>query len=298
MEIYPDLAHKAIKEKIADPLGMEVAEAAWSMRRVIDHAMVDGISMVSIQRGEDPRRYTLVVAGGAGAVHAASLARALGVKRLLAPRTSSVFCALGGVIADVRHDFVRSVISRVSQADPEMLSRVFAEMRALGDSYLEREGIAPEDRYYQRFIDMRYKGQYHELQTPVDREELDREAMEDLVEEFHRMHQALYSYRDSGETEMLNLRLAACGRVHTPPMGEGRLAGPDGDKRQKAARPVFFAETGGFVDTPIYDGEALEAGVRLEGPAVVELKTASIVAPPGSRVEVTPFDSFLVELTD
>ncbi len=298
MEIYPELARRAIQEKIAEPLGMELTEAAWSMRRVIDHHMVDGISIVSIQRGEDPRRYTLVVAGGAGAVHAASLARALGIRRLLVPRTSSVFCALGGVIADVRHDFVRSITSRTSQVEPARLDRVFGEMQSQGDSYLEREGISPDDRYYLRFIDMRYKGQYHELQVPVGPGELDRPTVEELVEDFHRMHQALYSYRDSSETEMLNLRLAACGRVHTPPMQRRPPAAGDAGRYKKAERPVFFAEAGGFVDTPIYDGDALEAGSRLAGPAVLELKTTTIVVPPGARVEVTPFDSFLVELSD
>jgi N-methylhydantoinase A len=167
-----ELAKKAIKEKIADPLGIDIYEAAKAIRTIIDHNMVDGISVVSVQRGEDPRKYALVAAGGAGPVHAASLARTLDIKKIMIPRSSSIFCALGSVIADLRHDFVRSVIVRSNLADPEMLNSIFKEMEELGNTYLEQEGIPKEDRYYQRSMDMRYKGQFHEVEVPLDEKEV------------------------------------------------------------------------------------------------------------------------------
>ena len=303
MGLYPDLARKAIKEKIADPLGLDVTEAAWAMRRVIDHHMVDGISIVSVQRGEDPRKYTLVVAGGAGALHAASLARVLGIRRLLIPKTSSVFCALGGVIADVRHDLVRSVTVRANDASPKDLNRVFDEMRALGDTFLEREAVPAGDRYYLRTVDMRYKGQYHELEVPltgVDSAskgaEVTAERFEALVEDFHLMHESLYSYRDTTDVEILNLRLAACGRVHTPGMAEEPFVGRDAGACRKGERAAYFEESGGFVTARVYDGDRMQVGNVVKGPAIVELVTTTIVVPPGAEIELTPFGSFSVNL--
>jgi len=305
MKIYPELAHQAIKEKIADPLGVDVAQAAWAMRKVIDHHMVDGISIVSVQRGEDPRRYTLVVAGGAGAVHAASLARALNIKRLLISKTSSVFCALGGVIADVHHDFVRSIASRMSAVDLDDLNALFNEMRAIGEGYLKMEGVSKSERYYLRSVDMRYKGQYHELEVPLPlkdsnstSEKVDRDMLERLVEDFHQMHETLYSYRDTTETEILNVRLAACGKVRTPEIKAEDFVSKDASAHKKGERQVYFEEAGGFVTTGIYDGDRMEVGNLVEGPAVVELSTTTIVVPPRGKIEVTPYGSILMELSE
>ncbi|MEW5922264.1 MAG: hydantoinase/oxoprolinase family protein [Bacillota bacterium] len=298
MKLYPEIAYKAVKEKIADPLKMDVTEAAWSMRNIIDHNMVDGISIVSVQRGEDPRKYTFIVGGGAGPVHAASLARVLGIKKILVPKTSSVFCALGGVIADVRHDFVKSITSRTSSVDINMINDAYMEMKETGDHYLSKEGIPPQERYYKRSVDMRYKGQYHELEVPVPDGEINEKVLKALVEDFHQIHESLYSYRDVTDTEMINLRLAAYGKVYTPPLKEQPFVSTDVSKHFKGKRDVFFKESGGFVPTSIYDGDSMETGNMVEGPAIIEVKTSTIVVPPNATVTVTPFDSFLIELQD
>jgi N-methylhydantoinase A len=304
MKLYPELAYRAIKEKIAIPLGIDVAEAAWAMRQVIDHSMVDGISIVSVQRGEDPRKYTLVVAGGAGAIHAASLARVIGIKQMLIPKTSSVFCALGGVIADVRHDFVTSITSRTREVEIEKLSASYNDIKRLGDDYLEREGVSVKDRYYVRSVDMRYKGQYHELEVPVPvnlkpsgDETIDADTLEQLVADFHQMHETLYSYRDTIETEILNIRMAACGKVHTPDLIEEAFVGRDASAHKKGERKAYFKEFNGVVETPVYDGDHMGVGNVIVGPAIIELTTTTILIPPNSNLEVTPFGSFMVVLT-
>jgi len=303
MRLRPDLAEKAIREKIADPLGMELGDAAWAMRRVIDQYMVDGISIVSVQRGEDPRKYTLVVAGGAGAVHAASLAKVIGIRRLMVPMTSSVFCALGGVIADVRHDFVRSITSRTADLSLSTLNGAFGDMRALSDTYLDREGVSIKDRYYIKSVDMRYKGQYHELEVPLpvpesaSASEIEEEVLGHLVEDFNQMHETLYSYRDDTDTEVLNLRMAACGVVHTPALEAAPFVSRDAEPFRKGERRAYFEEKGGYVATPVFDGDRMEIGNVVKGPAIVELKTTTIVVPPEGSLEVTPYESFLIEFT-
>ncbi len=302
MKLYPELAEKAIRLSIAEPLGMDVTEAAWAMKQVIDHHMIDGISIVSVQRGEDPRKYTLVVAGGAGGSHAANLASVIGIKKMLIPKSSSVFCALGGVIADVRHDFVRCIPGIAGRMDLSEMNDAFEAMKSTGDEYLKKEGVSVVDRYYVRSLDMRYKGQYHELEVPLPADSegassriIDPGFIEELVEQFHQMHEALYSYRDKAEIEILNLRLSAFGKVHTPEIREEPFVSRNSEGHLKGRRNAYFREFG-FVATPVYNGETMEVGNVVEGPAIVELQTTTIVVPPKSNLEVTPFGSFLVEL--
>mgnify|MGYP001817944181 CR=1 FL=1 len=296
MSVDIEMARTAIKEKIADPLGIDVITAARSIRKVIDHSMSDAISQVSVERGEDPRKYTLVAAGGAGPVHVADLARPLGINQILISRTSSIFCALGSIIADLRHDLVRSVVVKTSQAGADKLNITFREMKTVGDGYLEREGIVADDRYYGKSIDMRYKGQFHEVELPISEAELTDEGIESIVEDFHKKHEELYAYRDIVETEMINLRLAAYGKVVTPSRKAIVEKSSDAAKYVKGKRDVYFEKKFGFVPTTIYDGDNMVAGNIVEGPAIIEQKTTTVVVPPMARLEVTEYGDYLVKL--
>jgi N-methylhydantoinase A len=298
MSIDKSLAEKAIKEKIADPLSIDVVEAAKAMRKIIDHSMSDAISEVSVQKGEDPRRYALVAAGGAGPVHIADLARVLNIKQILVPRNSSIFCAIGSIIADLRHDLVTSVITRTGEADVDFLNRAFLEMKETSDGYLEREGIAEKDKYYRKSIDMRYMGQFHEVELPISEALLSKEELEFVVRDFHKKHEELYAYSEpDSQTEMINLRLAAFGKV-VPPARKTR----DGKESMDASRfvigqrKVYFEEKFGFVRTFVYDGDALEVGNIIEGPAIVEQSTTTLVVPPDARLDVTEYGDFVMTL--
>jgi N-methylhydantoinase A len=296
MKVEPELARKAVKEKIADPLGMDVIEAAKAIRKIIDHSMSDAISQVSVERGEDPRKYTLVAAGGAGPVHVTNLAKPLGIDQILVSRSSSIFCALGSIIADLRHDMVKSEVSKTSQVAADQLNAAFGEMKTEGDRYLEREGIAAADRYYKKSIDMRYKGQFHEVELPISEADVSDEQINHFVEDFHQKHEELYAYRDVVETELINLRLAAYGRVVKPVRKTMPKKSADADKYIKGSRDVFFEEKLGFVATTIYDGDQMEAGNIVEGPAIIEQRTTTVVVPPDVRLEVTENGDYLMKL--
>jgi N-methylhydantoinase A len=294
--LNPDLARKAIKEKIADPLGLSVIEAARSIKAISDHAMVDGISMVSVRRGEDPKRYSLLVAGGAGPVHAASLARQLGITRLVIPRFSSIFCALGGTIADIRHDYVNSLTSRTRSLEPSILRKAYNQMKDAGIDVLSKEAIDTEHMYFEGSIDIRYAEQYHEVDIGIEEDELTEKGIPLIVEKFHRRHEELYGYRDVTDTEILNLRLAACGKVMKPSLREMPLVSKDASKHLKMKRDVYFEEEGGFISTPIYDGDTMEIGNQVNGPAIVEQATTTIVVPPRAKLEVNQYGDYVMEL--
>ena len=292
------LAEKAIKEKIADPLGITVVEAAKAIRKIIDHNMSDAISTVSVERGEDPRRFTLVAAGGAGPVHVTDLANKLGIKQILVSRNSSIFCAMGSIIADLRHDFVTSVVTKTNTADLDDLNNAYLEMRDQGDQYLSREGIAEIDRYYEKSLDIRYKGQFHEVELPLPKGPVNDAMRQYIVKEFHKKHEELYGYNDEVETEIINLRRSCCARVVAPERRTLPHSSPDSRKFAKGKREVHFEEEFGFVPTTIFDGDQMLPGNIVEGPAIVEQKTTTVVVPPRGRLEVTSYGDYLLRLGD
>jgi N-methylhydantoinase A len=275
---------------------MDVIDAAKAIRKIIDHSMSDAISQVSVERGEDPRKFTLVAAGGAGPVHVASLAKPLGIRQILISRSSSIFCALGSIIADLRHDLVSSVISKTSEIKVGMLNDAFREMKAVGDQYLEREGIAPVGRYYKKTIDMRYKGQFHEVGLPISEADVSEEEVDHIIEGFHKRHEELYAYRDVVETEMINLRLAAYGKVVVPARKTMASGSGDASRSIKGKRDAYFEEKYGFVPTTIYDGDLMEVGDTVEGPAIIEQSTTTVVVPPDARLEVTTYGDYFMKL--
>ena len=296
IKLNPDLAYKAIEENVAEPLGLDVTEAAKSIVAIADHNMTDAIATVSVRRGEDPRKYTLVVAGGAGPVHAARLARELRIRKVLIPRFSSIFCALGSIISDIRHDFVASTVVRVSEIEMNRMREIANELREDAIKVFEREDIKPEERYFQYSWDMRYEGQYHEINVPVEESELTDDGLSKIIERFHQRHEALFGYRDVTDIEIINFRLAAYGRVVKPIRKSQSLASADASKYIKDGRDVYFFELEDFTRTPIYDGDSLEAGNIISGPAIVEQSTTTIVVPPEAVLKVTEYGDYMVEL--
>jgi N-methylhydantoinase A len=176
------------------------------------------------------------------------------------------------------------------------LNGAFVDMQSESDKYLEREGIAAIDRYYRKSIDMRYKGQFHEVELPISEAELSDDGIDHIVEDFHKKHEELYAYRDVVETEMINLRLAAYGKVVTPARRTMKEKSADVSGFVKGKRDVFFEEKFGFVPTTIYDGDRMVAGNIVVGPAIIEQRTTTVVVPPDARLEVTEYGDYLMKL--
>ena len=145
---------------------------------------------------------------------------------------------------------------------------------------------------------MRYENQFHEVETPIDESQLTEEGIPEIIECFHQTHERLYGYRDVTDTEMINLRLAACGKVATPSRREEAFVTEDANKHLKMTREVYFDENGGFVSTPIYDGDLMEIGNVIRGPAVIEQGTTTIVVPPKARLEVNSYGDYVMELPE
>lgn len=291
MGLDAERAAAAIRDRIADPLGLTVEQAADGIYDLVNVTMAAGVREISVRRGFDPRDFPLVVAGGAGPLHAAAIAAELEIPLLVVPRESSIFCASGMLMSDFKHDYVRAYKSPLADADQTRLVSFWSEMQDEGLATLAREGLGAVQSELHAALDLRYVGQWHELTVPVELP-LDSAA---AATAFHRQHDLLFGYASPEmPIELLAVRLSAVGRTEKPPF----LAHTGGTSEVGAAqidtRGVWSRAQRTMAPTPVYDGGALGAGATLGGPAIVELANTSIVVLEGFELLVDPFGSFLL----
>jgi N-methylhydantoinase A len=290
LSLDAEAASQAIDERIARPLGMSTAEAAAGIARVVDSNMAAGVRQITIRRGFDPREFPMVVAGGAGPNHACAIATELDLPLFIVPRESSIFCAAGMLMTDLKHDVVKSRIVRLSEISRDDL---LAEAQALierGRAILREEHV-PEDRI--RVVvesEMRYVRQYHEVGLELF-------PLEDLEQRFHAEHHRLYGYSLAEEQtplELINLRARAIGTTDKPEPRAEERDGSDPSHARKNERPVWVAEDHGFRPLPVYDGHRLRFGNRLSGPAIVEQRNTTLFVDATFNMVVDPVGSFVV----
>ncbi len=276
-------------EPLARELGLGVEETAAGVYDLVNVTMATGVRDVSVRRGLDPRDFPLVVAGGAGPLHAAAIARELDVSALLVPRESSIFCAAGMLMSDFKHDHVRAYKTPLADADPGRLRALFDEMTRAGRDTLAREGVGAGAVELRPALDVRYVGQWHELTVDVELP-LDPDA---AAAAFHAEHDRLFGHASPGApVEVLALRLSAIGRTEKPALRSGPDE-PEVDAR-RGERPVWDADERALVPTPVWDGQRLSVSATLDGPAIVELSSTTIVVPRGFTLDVDAYGAFAV----
>lgn len=297
LDLYPEKARVAIETHVSQKLEMSEEEAALSIIRIANANMVKGISAVSVERGYDLREFMLIPFGGAAANHAVEIARELGIAQVVVPEICGNFSAVGLVVADIRHDFVRTVARRQDAVLPEELLEVFQDMEREGMVQLAAEGVSPGQMVLEWAADLRYEGQSWELTTPLVRsEQLDQQGVQAMIEAFHELHQKVYSYSDRAQpVEFINLRVKAIGRnpqISLPTYGFESSA-PDAG--YKGTRDVCVG-LAGWVPTPIYERAKLPTGSRVQGPAVIEEAISTTFLPPESGAEIDEFRNIIIDV--
>jgi N-methylhydantoinase A len=294
MRLDEGAAYRAIKEKCADPLGLDVVEVALGIVEIANTAMVNAVRRISVQRGYDPRDFVLVAFGGAGPLHANRLAVELEIPTVLVPMSPGTTSAMGLLVTDLKHDYSTTVIQRADRLDVEMVNRLYREMEVQGREALLTEGMGHASIGFERQVDMRYVGQSYELSIPLDGDEIE-EALGRVLQRFHEEHERAYGFAAPGEpVEFVTLRLTAVGSIAKPKLRE--LAERSGNVTPRAVRQVYFAEGGGFVDCPSYNRYRLAAGGLIEGPAIVEEMDSTTLIHPGFRAEVDRYGNLLIRI--
>ena len=296
LPLQTELARQAIRAHVAEPLGLSVDEAAAGMYRVINANMAHGVREITVKRGLDPREFPMVVAGGAGAIHACEIARELEMPMLLVPPTASTLCAAGMLACDLQHDFVRSCVGPFEALDSARLLAIVDELVADGQAQLTAEGADDVDHAIS--LDLRYLKQYHEVTVPVAREALAARDLAAIAAPFHAEHDRLYGYELCEEgtgLELINIRVCSVGRTDKPALPVLEAGGRDPSAAHKGRRRAFVPERGELTDVDVWDGHALRADNELSGPALIERVDTTILVGASWRARVDAHGSILLE---
>jgi N-methylhydantoinase A len=292
MRLSAARAREAIERRVAGALGLDAVTAAAAMVEVIELTMAAGTKNVSIQRGYDPRELPLVVAGGAGPVHAGAIADELEISTVLVPRLSSVLCALGMLLADLRHDFTRSYSRGWEEVDGDEARAILDELSGRGLAALEEEGVPPGRRQVVASADLRYAGQHHEVSISFAPDDL---GHRDRIEAaFHRRHEELYGFASPGKPlQIINLHATVLGRREPLTLalpGEGGGSAP-----RRGRRRIFLRSSRSIEEVEVIDGARMQPGQAAAGPVVVDTPTTTIVVPETFDLAFDASGSFVLQ---
>ncbi|OWU75557.1 hydantoinase/oxoprolinase family protein [Phaeobacter sp. 22II1-1F12B] len=282
------------ESELGAKLGVDATEAAAAVIRLGNTKMAGAIRMVSVSLGADPRDFALFAFGGAGPLHASALARELGIPRVLVPSRPGITNAIGCVVADLRHDFVRTLNTPLDALDPADLHKVFAAQEAEGDALIDAESITLSDRRHVHSVDMQFIGQTHLLRVPLERPDVDRETLQALFEAayYKRFRVKLDNIRANlvnANTSVIGTRAALDLSTLIDPAGRKDMLA----QAETGRRPVYFD---GWHDTPIYWRDHLPPDFSLTGPAIVQQMDTTVLIEPGDRARGDAQGNIIVEI--
>jgi N-methylhydantoinase A len=291
-----DLAEKAIKEKVADPLGLSVTDAALGIIEVANAKMAAALENEIIGRGFDPRDFVLMSYGGAGPFHAAGYAASLGVETIVVPgEAASVWSAFGISQADIRYQYESSVVL-IEPFDPEAVKSAFGELEVQARAALtDREDVDAFE--FRRFARMRFQWQRHELEMSFPAGEIDAATLEEVKREFVEIYTQRYgevALLPGATVEIVSIRLEPAITMGSENLD--RMDFVEGEEFAKGTRPVYFERGAGAVEAAVYNGDAMPIGEVVEGPAVIDLAITGIVIPPGTKCERRPTGDFVMTM--
>lgn len=293
MTLDHEAAVRAIDERIARPLGLDLMSAARGILSIIDSNMVGAIRVVSVERGHDPAEFALLPFGGAGPLHGASLARLLGIKTVLVPPAPGVLSALGLLVSSLKSEFARTSLQRPPHYDLPGMASIFAELEGLAREWLAQEEVPPEGRIIRWQASLRYVHQGFELTVPWGGTAVTPEAVDGTIAAFHRLHEQLYTFKqEDTPVEIVTLRISAIGQLPRPDIRElPRAAGID--EAVIGHQEADFE--GGTLNCAIYDRARLGAGARLRGPAIIRQLDTTTLLLPGQVAEVHRYGSLVIQ---
>ena len=295
MKLNKAKAQRLFEERIAKPLRMDLMEAAHGVLDIINVKMEEAIKAVSSQRGYDIRDFTLVAFGGGGPMHAGKMALDLGIPSVLIPLTPGVHSALGLLMSDVKHDYVRSKLVGLDDLDLEEINRMFGQLIDQAKADLHGEAFGDREIKMEPYLDLRYAGQGYELTVPCPMPPLTKHDLTLMRARFDTVHEQNSGHKAETEpVELVSLRLISLGMVPQAKLSPGKVSGRTVEEAETGTRKVFFGKEHGMLNTQVYSREVLEPGHRLSGPAIVEQLDTTTVIHPEQEVTVDDYRNLIM----
>ena len=298
MTLNLEAAARAMEEKICQPLGLTLTEAADGILRIATASMAHVVRQVTTDRGLDAADFAMIAYGGAGPLHATMVARELRISKVVIPHSPGHFSAFGMLASDYRRDYVRTWFTQLNQALFTELEAIYTVMETEGRTSIEEAAEKPQMIIARRQADMRYVGQEHAVTVDLPLELFAREDRDGIKRAFDAAHRINYGYADEHvPAEIVSLRVSVIGQMAKPPRERQSLRQPEpAAGAQLGNRPTYFRESGGFVDTPTFNRLNLQPGNLVRGPALIEEYASTTVIQPGDRMEVDAFGNLIIEI--
>jgi len=285
----------AIKKAICQKTDLSIEDAAAGIVTVVNSNMVRAIRMVSVERGYDPRQFTLVAFGGAGPLHACEVAEEIGIRQVLFPPSPGTLCSLGLLMADTQFDLSRSRLTIVNEQNLSIINNLLADLALEGQQLLNTQKIPELRRRFQFGFDCRYEHQNYELTIKIDKGKLNESDLDDLKKAFGNAHEHAYGYQDKERpVQIVNYRVSAVGLSDKPEVDHIQERSASVPKENEV-RQVRFEKQCKFIETPVYLRDDLPSDCVLQGPAIIEQMDSTCVIPPGWTALSDQYGNILVE---
>jgi N-methylhydantoinase A len=287
-------SHAAVA-RVGSSLKMDESQAAQAIFTTINTVMSDLITEVCTKQGYDVRDFTLVAGGGAGGIHAAAIARQLSIPTVIVPRVAALMSAFGMFAMDLGFEYARSCARRQKQLDFAEIDELYADMRRQAREDFARIGIPEAQLSFQSTVEMRYVGQFHEVEVDLPAEALNAETLQTLLQNFHAKYEKMYTYSMGWrEAEFLTFRLKVTAPRRPLQMAMMRKASADVETARRGSRACLFDGNPTRLDTPVYDWDRMAPGHKVAGPALIDDKTTTVLVPSGFTCEVDPYCNLLL----
>ncbi len=298
MRLDLESAQNALRQHIAEPLGMSLEEAAEGIIRIAASTMSSVVKRVTTERGLDARDFPMVAFGGAGPLHAVLVARELQMPQVIIPNAPGHFSAYGMLVADLRRDYVKTRFLPLEQLDFDLVNKLCSEMEHQGQAEIRQAAVRVGDIHIERALDMRYVGQEHAVTVEIPTQVFEQGNKAEIKRLFDAVHLQRYGYSsDAEKAEIVSIRTSVVGQMPKPVLA---TLPPGGTQPKDAAttRPIYFSAEVGWQDAPVYQREQLQAGNRIEGPCLIEEYASTTVVMPGDRVEVDGLGNLIIEVNN
>ncbi len=271
MELNKECAIEAIKNKVATPLNINVEAAALAIYQIATAKMVDAVHLMTVQKGYDPRDFSLVAVGGAGSLFAANIAQELGVKKVIIPAFSEVFCAQGMLHSQIKLDVIQSYIRSLANLDTSEINIVLQQLYVRAQEQLVKQGVAHEFTQYELFFEMKYIDQHHQLSVPFQGREVNGNSIDYLINKFHLLHESFYGHSEpSQDCSLVNIRLEACEKGRPDYFWINKSSNTESISVFEKSRLICWNRDLIFREVPVHRPLNLKPGDEVKGPALID----------------------------
>ncbi len=294
-EIEADMTSvRDVFASIGAKLGLSAEETARGVVRIANNNMMNALKLVSINRGYDPRDFTMIAFGGGGAMHATALAKEMNIPKVIVPAHSAVFSAWGMLMSDLRRDYIRTRPLQIREGTEETINATYIEMEDQAREAFLSDGLSEHKLYFERYLDLRYEGQEHSVRISVPNIKISKQVLDELIIRFHDAYEREYTYRLKNNVELVTFQLVAFASVDLPELSKIETQGTV-EEAIKSKRLVDFDDDG-TLTTTIYDREKLPALSIINGPAIVEESGGTTVVFPDQELEVDEFGNLHIKI--